>query len=56
MIKNFIEIPFANGFRIIIGKGSSVVVSLENPDGYIISDNSLTDRQVEKLSEILTMF
>lgn len=53
---SFIEIPFTNGYRVIISKGDYVFVALENPAGYVVSDRKLTKEQFKTLEGIISKF
>lgn len=48
------SVKFANGFEVnIFGINGEIVISLINPNGYVVSDIELKGKQLEEFKELV---
>jgi hypothetical protein len=53
-MEKYIEIPFANQFKVIISNvDGEVLASLENPNGYVVSDRAIEKEWLDHLKEVV---
>lgn len=50
---DYTEINFANGWKVAVSNDGNVLVTLVNPNGYIVSDLKLSDEQTKAMLNVI---